>query len=603
MIANAKHQLSKLISSATGEQQELCLKTLEIAQGGKGDIASKISFILSKKMKMSPVQAAQEIAAKIPPHPWVKKAEPAGPYVNFFLSDSFFAETCSKIAKEGSAYGRGNSKRRAIVESPSVNPNKPWHIGHLRNALLGNSVANLLEFGGNDVQRLDYIDDLGLQVAQSLWGYLHLGGKMEGKADHAIGAEYVKVASRIEQDPLTKKDAEGLLKQMESGSGEIAQKARWLTEECVKAQYETAFNYGIFHDALICESDIIREVFEEGMQKLKDNNAVHCETSGKNEGCWVVKLGGKMRGMEDPDKILIRSNGTATYTGKDMVFQLWKFGKLSGDFRYSKFLAQPNGKGAYITSKEGKRKDEFGNANLVVNVIGVEQKYPQEVIAHVMDLLGFEEESKNSVHLSYEHAWLPEAKFSGRKGTWAGHTADELLEEGQKRALEKVKGDFPEDEKEEIAKTVAAGAIRYAFLKIAPEKKLVFKWDEVLSLEGDSGPYLQYACVRARRIMEKANFKPQAHPRTFSEDEKRLIKELGRFPETAHDAARKLRPHIIADYLYNLSNVFSRFYTNSPVLNAETKEERETRLAMVVAFEKVLSSGLSLLGVPIPKRM
>jgi arginyl-tRNA synthetase len=603
MIANAKHQLSKLISSATGEPTELCLKTLEVAEEGKGDIASKISFIASKKMKMSPVQAAQEIAAKLDSHEWVKKAEPTGPYINFFLSDSFFAGVCTKILNEGEAYGSGSTKRRAIVESPAVNPNKPWHIGHLRNALLGNSVANILEFGGDKVQRLDYIDDLGLQAAQSLWGYLNMEGKIEGKADHWIGAQYVKVSSKMESDPLLKKDAEGILKQMESGSGEVAQKARKLTEECVKAQYETASNYGVSHDALICESDIVREVFDEGMQKLKDNNAVHHETSGKNKGCWVVKLGGKMRGMEDPDKILIRSNGTATYTGKDMVFQLWKFGKLQGEFNYKKFLSKPNGNGTYITSKEGKKKEEFGNAELAVNVIGVEQKYPQEVIAHVMDLLGFKEEAKNSVHLSYEHAWLPEAKFSGRKGTWVGHTADELLEEGQKRAAEKVKGDFPEEEKKEIAKTVSAGAIRYAFLKIAPEKKLIFKWDEVLSLEGDSGPYLQYACVRARRIMEKADFEPSPQPHAFSGDEKRLLKELGRFPEVAQDAARKMRPHIIADYIYNLSNVFSRFYTNSPVLNAETKEERQTRLAMVVSFEKVLSTGLSLLGVPIPKRM
>ncbi|MBN2121928.1 arginine--tRNA ligase [Candidatus Micrarchaeota archaeon] len=603
MIANAKHQLSKLISLATGEPTELCLKTLEVAEEGKGDIASKISFIASKKMKMSPVQAAQEIAAKLESHEWVKKAEPTGPYINFFLSDSFFSEVCTKILNEGKAYGRGGNNRRVIVESPAVNPNKPWHIGHLRNALLGNSVANILEFGGDEVQRLDYIDDLGLQVAQSLWGYLNSEGKIEGKADHWMGAEYVKVASKMEQDAIVKKEAEGILKQMESGSGDVAEQARKLTEECVRAQYETASNYGVSHDALICESDILREVFKEGMQKLKDNNAVHHETSGKNEGCWVVKLGGKMSGMEDPDKILIRSNGTATYTGKDMVFQLWKFGKLNGEFNYEKFLSNPNGKSIYITSKEGKRKDGFGKAELVINVIGVEQKYPQEVIAHVMGLLGFEEEAKNSIHLSYEHAWLPEAKFSGRKGTWLGHTADELLEEGQKRALEKVKGDFEDDEKKEIAKTVSAGAIRYAFLKIAPEKKLIFKWDEVLSLEGDSGPYLQYACVRARRIMEKANFEPSPQPHAFNDDEKRLLKELGRFPEVVQDASRKMRPHIIADYIYNLSNVFSRFYTNSRVLNAETQEERKTRLAMVVAFEKVLSSGLGLLGVPIPNRM
>jgi arginyl-tRNA synthetase len=604
MIGNARYQLSKLLSEATGEGRELCFRSLEVAQEGKGDIASKIGFMLSKKLNMGPAQAAGEIAGKIPAHEWVGKVEASGPYINFFLSDSFYSEVCTKIISEGERYGCGNSGRRVIVESPSVNPNKPWHIGHLRNALLGNSVANVLEFGGDSVQRLDYIDDLGLQVAQSLRGYMNLDGEIEGKTDHWVGREYVKVAERMEKDEVVKKNAEGVLKEMEAGEGEVAKKARWLAEECVKAQYETAFNYGIFHDALICESDIVREVFSEGMEKLKENMAVHHEKSGKNEGCWVVKMGGKMRGMEDPDKILIRSNGTATYTGKDMVFQLWKFGKLSGDFGYSKFIGQPNGKNAYITSREGKAKGGFGKADLVVNVIGVEQKYPQEVIAHVMHLLGFAKEAENSVHLSYEHAWLPEAKFSGRKGTWVGHTADELLEEGKRRALGKVKGEFPDSEKGEIAGKVAVGAIRYAFLKIAPEKKLIFKWDEVLSLEGDSGPYLQYACVRARRIMEKAEFEAKGGMgHAFNDGEKRLLKELGRFPEIASDASRRMRPHVLADYLYNLCNAFSSFYSSNRVLDAEGEGEKEARLAMVTAFERVLALGLGLLGVPVPDRM
>lgn len=602
MLINARYQISKLLSEASGEPGETCLATLEVAREGHGDIASKIAFSLAKKMKMSPVQAAAEIAKKIAAHEWVRKAAAEGPYINFHLSDSFYAEVAAKIKAEGEKYGCGNSGRRVIVESPSVNPNKPWHIGHLRNALLGDAVANLLEFGGDDVQRIDYIDDLGLQVAQSLWGYQNMEGKIEGKADHWVGREYVKVAERIRRDEVAKKSAEGILKEMEAGNNETAQKARWLAEECVKAQYETAFAFGVYHDALICESDIMKCIFQEGMGKLRESGAVELEKGGKNEGCWVVKLSGKMRGMKEPDKILIRSNGTATYTGKDVIFQLWKFGKLQNDFPYSRFISQPNGRMSYITHEKGRHMD-YGKAERVVNVIGVEQKYPQEVIKHVLDVLGYSSEAENSVHLAYEHAWLPEARFSGRAGTWLGHTADELLKEGKRRALERVKGEFSGEEKEKIAAQVAVGAIRYAFLKIVPEKKLIFKWDEVLSLEGDSGPYLQYACVRAKRILEKADFSPEAGQYQFNDDEKLLLKELAKFPEIAADAAVKMRPHIVSDYLYGLSNTFSRFYAGNQVLKAEKEPERKMRLAMVAGFEKVLSCGLGLLGVPVPHRM
>ncbi len=605
MLRNAKGQIAKIISDATGEEKETCMKTLEMAEEGKGDIASKIGFILAKKRKMSPAQAAQEVAEKLEPHEWVEKSEATGPYLNFFLSNAFYQEAVRKINAMGTDYGRGNANRRTIVESPSVNPNKPWHIGHLRNALLGDASANILEFHGDAVQRMDYIDDLGLQVAQSLWGYLNLDREMEGKRDHWIGEEYVKVAEKVAREPLVKKSVEGILREMENGGNETAKKARWLAEECVKAQYETAFEYGIYHDVLVCESDIMREIFGEGMESLKSSGAVEHEKSGKNEGCWVARMSGKMRGMTEPDKILIRSNGTATYTGKDVIFHLWKFGKLNGDFRYGEFVLQPDREKAYI-SKEGGIEREYGNAEVVVNIIGVEQKYPQEVVRHLLDLLGYEKEAKNFIHLSYEHAWLPEAKFSGRKGTWLGYTADELLEEGKKRALDKVKTELTDEEREEISGQVAVGAIRYAFLRIAPEKKLVFKWDEVLSLEGDSGPYLQYACVRAKRILEKAGIEKEPEPPLkyeFNETEKKLIKELAEFPLVARHAAEKIRPHIISGYIYRLANTFSKFYTTSPVLNAETENKKEMRLAMVASFRDVLSIGLGILGVPVPNRM
>ncbi|HNT61204.1 MAG TPA: DALR anticodon-binding domain-containing protein, partial [Candidatus Bilamarchaeaceae archaeon] len=331
-------------------------------------------------------------------------------------------------------------------------------------------------------------------------------------------------------------EARALLKKIEEGDPEISKKARELTERCVSAQYETDFAYSIFHTALIFESDIVRTIFQEGIGLLKSSNAIILEKEGKNAGCWVVKLGEKFQKLQDPDKILVRSDGTTTYTGKDLIFQLWKLGKLKGRFGYKPFLKQPNGKTAFATG--GKNPKPFGNADMVVNVIGSEQIYPQEVIREVLLRLGHAKEAGRYIHLAHEHVVLPEEKLSGRSGTWKGFTADELLEESVRRAKEKISGEFTEDEKEKIARAVGEGAIRYSFIRTTPEKKLVFKWEEALSLEGNSGPYLQYAYVRARKILEKAG-RAKAAPASyqFNAEERKLVLEMCMFPELVEKAA------------------------------------------------------------------
>jgi arginyl-tRNA synthetase len=388
---------------------------------------------------------------------------------------------------------------------------------------------------------------------------------------------------------------------MEGGSNEISTKARWLAEECVKAQYATDFAYSIYHDALIFESDIVRTVFHEGLGMVKENNAIVLEKEGKNSGCWVVKLGEKFQKMQDPDKILIRSDGTATYTGKDLIFQLWKLGKLKGKFKYKPFIKQPNGKEAFSTG--GTATKPFGKADMVVNVIGSEQIYPQEVIREVLLRLGYEKDAARYIHLAYEHVTLPDEKFSGRAGTWKGYTADELLEESVRKAKEKISKDVPENEKDAIALAVGEAAIRYSFVRTTPEKKLIFKWEEALSLEGNSGPYLQYAYVRARKIMEKTEEKPSISAKyKFQPEEKKLIRDLCAFPELVERSASAFRPHMLADYSYMLAELFSKFYTLHPVLKAE-EDVRKTRLGIVKSFETVLGNSLTLLGMPLPEKM
>jgi arginyl-tRNA synthetase len=357
---------------------------------------------------------------------------------------------------------------------------------------------------------------------------------------------------------------------------------------------------------LIFESDILRTIFHNGIEYIKKSEAVVLEKEGKNAGCWVVKLGEEFEKefgkMENPDKVLIRSDGTAVYTGKDVIFHLWKFGKL-GNFLYQPFIQQPNGKVAYMSSSVGEQLD-FGNADIAINVIGVEQKYPQRVIVEVLRRLKFSEEAKNLHHLSYEHVGLPDEKFSGRKGTWVGFTADELLAEAESRVMEKIKLDANDEEKKAISKMVGVAAIKFSFLRTGSEKRITFKWEDALNMEGDSGPYLQYAFVRTNGILGKTEEKPKVDEKVqLNEQEKKLIKKMAQLSEVAARSAKERAPHHIAQYSLELAGDFSSFYTSSPVLAAGDPKIVHNRLAIVQATSIVLKNSLYLLGIECPERM
>lgn len=606
MPSTIKAEISKLLSEAAGVDEQQALASLEMPKGAFGDLSSRIAFDIAKERKKNPVEIAKEIVAKLLLNgdESVEKIVAAGPYINFFFSAKYFSGVAEEAAKN-EKFGEGKRKKgKTIVEFPSVNPNKPWHIGHLRNALLGDSVAKILAFSGENVEAMDYIDDLGLQAAQSLYGYLNFGKKPDKKLDHFIGEQYVQVAGGMEKDPEIQNKVRETLKKMEHGGNEISEKARWLSEEVVKAQYETDFALSIYHDALVFESDIMRMVFAEGLEKLKKSRAIRLEKDGKNAGCWVVQLGEKYKDLKDDQKVLIRSDGTATYTGKDIIFQLWKFSLLSNDFVYSEFIKQPNGKIAYKTSQKGK-KMKFGNADKVINIIGVEQSYPQAVIRETFAVLGYERQAQNLAHLAYEHVELPEGKFSGRTGTWVGYTCDEFMEEAKKLAYGKIAKEMGEKEKKEVADEVAVAAIKFSFLRTSPEKKIIFDWEKALSFEGDSGPYLQYAYVRTLGILNKwggeiGGLKAAVE---FNDDEKELLKQISTFGEVVEKAAKDLRPHYIADYALELSTIFNKFYTKNPVLGAESEQEKLKRLAIVAASANVLKNALMLLGIEAPEKM
>ncbi len=619
MLSELKQEIIKILKEVGIEK----IEKIEKPEEEFGDLAFPC-FPLAREFKKSPKEIAEEIVKKIvlPKDSLFSKVEAKSGYVNFFFNYPKITEkVLTQILKEKEKYGSSNIGRgkKVIVEFPSVNPGKPWHIGHARNAILGDSIRRILRFSGFNVEAQDYIDDLGLQVAQVLWGILNLKDlpKKEGllkKEDQWQGRVYVKVANLFKDKPEVEKEVREIMKKIEEGSPEIKEIHKKIVDDCLKAQYETAFRLKIYHDLKIHESDIVHSgLFEMGLEKIKENEKIVLEESGKNKGCLVAKLEEleEFKGMKEPDKILIRSDGTSTYTGKDLVFQMWKFGIIKDPMKYKIWIKQPNGEYIWTTAEDGKPNKKFANADMVINVIGSEQSYPQKVLYYILKLMGYEKEFENSVHLSYEHVTFKEEHapkhFSGRKGTWIGYSVDEVLNKAVSLALKEVKErnkDLSEKSMKEIAEKIGCGAIKYVMLSTDWEKQVVFSYKEALSFEGDTGPYLQYAHTRCLGILKKAEkWKENFETEKLEEGEKELVKKLLEFPEIVKKAGKDLKPHYICNYAYQLAGVFSEFYHTCPVLKAETQEKRNFRLTLVKSTEIVLKNALNLLGIETPERM
>ncbi len=586
MYTKIKGTIAKKLTKITNLDYQICYSSLEKPKSSFGDLACTIAFSIAKKDKTNPNLIAKKISNELKDKN-IEKIDCIGPYINIYFSNNFFEEVLKNKEKNK------KTKKTVIIEFPSVNPNKPWHIGHFRNAVLGNSVSNLMSYSGYDVIRMDYIDDLGLQVAQSLWGILNLNNKPDSnlKFDQWMGREYVKVALKMEENKV-KKEVEELLHKLEQGDEKISKKAREISEKCVKAQWETGFNFNIEHEILIFESDIMNTIFNEGIKHLKENKIIHLEKTGDNNGCYVIKMSGKeFDKMKNPDKILIRSNGIATYTGKDIIFHMWKFGLLKSDFNFSKFMTQPSKEIAYMTNKKGSKKKI--KADKIVNVICNDQTYPQKVVKHSLNKMGYTKQSENYHHLAYEQVTLKNIKFSGRKGTWIGYSVDDFIEQGIEKALEKN----CEDKK--IAKTIATNSMIFYILKYAPETKIAFDWEEALSLEGDSAPYVMYSYVRCKSILKKKKptFKINIQNIKITDNERKLLLLLSEFSEIIGKSADELKPHQICDYLLRLSSEFASFYGAVSVLKEENKDTQNFRLLILEKTAETLKTGMNLLGL------
>ncbi len=585
-----------------------------------GDLSSSICIRMAKLRGVKPYDAAESIIKRCAPllgKGMIKELANANGYINaLFDEKKYAAETITSVMELKSSYGSSGIGKggRVMVEYPSVNPNKAWHIGHLLNALIGDSMSNILEACGYSVERENYIDDLGIQIAESLWGYLNIGGKPDKKFDTWLGEQYVKVNQMMEKQEV-KAEIEALMKSMEISGSEESKKARKLAEECVRAQCQTAAAYGIYQDVMMWESDILRTgMLQKAIDIAIQKGAAMKAADGKYAGCIVVdlkKLKGMAKDFDNPNeeaKVLIRSNGTATYLAKDLAFHMWKLGILKGDFKYSVFTEkQGNGKPLYSTGENGTQM-EFGGAESAVNVIGSEQRYQQLILKSMFSLMGMDDAAHGLVHIAYGEVSLKEGALSGRSGGWMGkehtYTADAILDEARKRVSEKAKESRKKIDTEEVAAAVSVGAVRFEFLKTNPEKRVVFSWDDALNFEGNSGPYCMYTYARACSIIERYGKEVAVQGIDFGSvgrsQDFALVKSISRAQEVIEKAALEHRSDIIADYLIELSSEFSKFYESTKVIGSGSAEP--FRIALVAAAVQVLRNFMNSIGMnPVQK--
>ncbi|MGC8571902.1 MAG: arginine--tRNA ligase [Candidatus Micrarchaeia archaeon] len=595
------------------------LKTIEFSKG-YGDFSCSIAFKISKEANTDPSSIAKKILENIKKDNIIEDVKVEKGFVNFYIDKKWYIkETLKYIFDiENKIISNIGNNEKIIIEYPSANPVHPIHIGQLRNALLGDTLSNIYDNCNYQVERQDYIDDLGLQMVEALWGYINLDVKKDSniKFDHFLGKLYVDVNEYMKSHDI-KNELDVLSKEVEKNDTPEAKLRREVAERCVLAQYQTLFDYNIYHDLMIWESDILAtKMLDDALKILDENKITEYIEDGEYKGCLVINLN-KFTGLpkelydlKNNTKVLVRSNGTPTYLAKDIAFHMYKLGIIKKEFKYKKWMQQDNNKPLYTTYFEGASLN-FGHAKKAINIIDYRQNYPQLLLKEVIKKIN-KESTDSIIHLSYGTVGFEGIKLAGRKGTWIGNTADDLLNEAKSKALLLIKDKFKlsDDEKQYIAKKVALSAIKFEFLKISPEKNITFSWSRALNFEGDSGPYCQYMYARANRLLEDSNLKIEPKiidkiDTKFLEEELEfeLIKELSRITEIVEKSAVELRPNIITDYTIKLASLFSRFYGSSLILKAKNEDERLTKLVLTKSFSIVIKRMLAILGIETVEKM
>lgn len=628
-----------------------------------GEAASPVCFELAKRLKRAPRQIAQEIANSLGKVAGVARVDVAGGgYLNAFFDRAGFWETL-KAEREAGHKEPALRAGKVIVEHTSINPNKAAHIGHVRNAVLGDTMVRILRHAGHSVQIQNYIDNTGVQVADVVIGFLYMEQRtpanvkmlaMEPKFDYYCWDLYAKATIFFADDKERVAELRGAtLKAIEEGRGEDAEVAQVVADAIVNCHLRTMARLDIHYDLLARESEILHLKFwDAAFEMLKKSGAIHLATSGKMAGCWImpwqeeekeVKEGKEVKEKDEEventqDKIIVRSNGTVTYVGKDIAYQLWKFGLLGKDFHYKKWPNAPEGQTVWATTsgKGDAEAPHFGEAaETVYNVIDARQAYLQDVVAEGLRRLGHEKAAKNSIHFAYEivaltprcaaemgyelspeEARKPYVEVSGRKGL--GVKADDLMDKLEAATLEEVQQRHPEmneTEQKQTAHAIAVGALRFFLLKFTRNAIIAFDFKDALSFEGETGPYCQYAVVRIRGIRRKGKEAGATNAEVSKETTGQLLAgaegtglwELllaaGSLDYAVEAAIATQEPAFVAKYAFQLAQAFNLFYHKHHILSETDEQKRAFLLRLTELVEAQLVRALSLLGISAPEKM
>jgi arginyl-tRNA synthetase len=656
-----------------------------------GEAASPVCFELAKRLKKAPRIIAQEIATKLGKVEGVARIEVAGAgYLNAYFDRAAFWEQAWKEQRgENKKKQAGESRGKIIVEHTSINPNKAAHIGHVRNAVLGDTMARILRHAGHSVQVQNYIDNTGVQVADVVIGFLDMErlspvsvkmAAMEPRFDYYCWDLYAKATHYFEEDKARAAELRGrTLKAIEEDRGEEAEVAQVVADAVVSLHLKTMARLEIAYDLLARESEILHLKFwDAAFEKLKSAGVIHLATAGKMAGCWIMPWKEEVKDVKEvkeaketltaaisaaadvsgslssisstsltsnppedensPDKIIVRSNGTVTYVGKDIAYQLWKFGLLGKDFNYRKWPDVPEGETVWATTalKTDASAPHFAQPAIAVyNVIDTRQSYVQDVVAEALRRLGHTEAANKSIHLSYafvvltprcaaelgyeltpEEAKLPFIQVSGRKGF--GVKADDLLDRLEAATLAEVHerhADMGDGWQKRTAHSIAVGALRFFLLKFTRNAIIAFDFKDALSFEGETGPYCQYAVVRIRGIRRKGEdagatnvaVTAQTVASLFAGPEGNglweLLLSVGSLDRAVEAAIGAQEPAFIAKYAFQLAQEFNNFYHKHHILNEPDEQKRAFLLRLTELVEARLVETLSLLGIEAPEKM
>ncbi|MGH9485331.1 MAG: arginine--tRNA ligase, partial [Terriglobales bacterium] len=535
---------------------------------------------------------------------------------------------------------------KVIVEHTNINPNKAAHIGHLRNAVLGDTWVRLLRSRGEQVEVQNLQDNTGVQVADVVAAFIHLAepatvaaarARVEDaladpavRFDYLCWDQYAAISQRYAGDETALKTwRPATLQAIEAGGNELAELAERISTCIARCHLHTMQRLGIAYDLLPRESEILHlHLWQHAFGLLRERGAIRLETEGKTAGCWVMDRPGATNAEgEDDTKVLVRSNGTVTYVAKDIAYQLWKFGLLPLEFRFAPFYEYPGGHTAWTTALAATHNaPEFGRGRWVFNVIDVRQSYLQEIVVDGLRALGCRREAGQSVHFSYEMVALSPAcaaelgyaaavgetrvDVSGRKGT--GVKADDLLDRLQARTREEVAQRHPEmpaGEQTRAADAIAIGALRYFLLKFTRTTVIVFDFKEALNFEGETGPYVQYAAVRAANILRKAGVSAatgfDAAWRPYLDDPAHwnLLWLAARLDGVVEQVVEAREPAHLAKYAFQLAQAFNAYYHHHPVLQEGDASKRAFLLTLVAFVLRQLTSALAAMGITVPAAM